>query len=104
MSETWDIPEAELPPRGVPTRTAAQELQAAGYKASTAKCWKCGIEVIGLDNGGRATPIVCNKDGSLHADCRESRDPVPEPLPPPLTFEQQQEKLDALMRERGLKE
>jgi hypothetical protein len=101
-----DIPivDKELPRRDVPARSAQQELHAAGYNiAKKAACMQCGKVVTYMESPAGASLIPCNFDGSLHVNCRESRDPVPEPLPPPLTFEQQQEKLDELMRERGMK-
>jgi hypothetical protein len=104
MSDTWDIPEHELPQRGVPGRTAMAELQAAGYRtAGQTECQQCRRTVIALESPAGGARVLCNQDGSLHVSCRETREPVPEPLPPPPTYEQQQEKLDELMRERGLK-
>ncbi len=94
--------DSELPRRDAPARTAQQELRAAGYEiVKKAACLHCGKVCVYMESPASTTTVV-NFDGSLHVNCRELRDPVPEPLPPPMTMEQQQEKLDQLMREAGI--
>lgn len=95
--EDWNVPESELPSRRV-TGTAVQELVTAGYEhTGQLACPSCGRKVNLLSSPAATRPVTCNPDGTLHANCREAREPEPEPLPPVATYEEQQRKLDRLL-------